>query len=248
MHKICNIENIVQYTCNTFRQKDACIRLCDVLRLAYLLTTVVNLLGIVVVVVVAVVSVVSLLSLLLLGLAPTRRAPSSKFFPRTSLLDADHMSDELLALALASFCATPVVHTLASLLPVLLSLPVLQCRHLRSVRHDKWNVNLFRAIIIESFFFFSKKYKNTILTIYYVYHRTFSSKNIEKKRNLEKYKYTLSQGRALTRKGFLSIGLPPSWLSSLHALVISILGLLLGVSFIAMEQPAPTSAPMKSLL
>lgn len=130
MHRIFNIENRpihVQY----IRQKDACIRLC-VLRLAYLLTTVVNLLGIVVVVVVAVVSVVSLLSLLLLGLAPTRRAPSSKFFPRTSLLDADHMSDELLALALASFCATPVVHTLASLLPVLLSLPVLQCRHLRS--------------------------------------------------------------------------------------------------------------------
>lgn len=96
------------------------------------LTMVTSLLGMVVVVVVAVVSVVSLLSLLLLGLAPTRSAPSSKFFPRTNLLDAGHMSDALFALTLASFCATPVVHTLASLLPVLLSLPVLQCRHLRS--------------------------------------------------------------------------------------------------------------------
>lgn len=184
-------------------------------------------LGIVVVVVVAVVSVVSLLSLLLLGLAPTRRAPSSKFFPRTSLLDADHMSDELLALALASFCATPVVHTLASLLPVLLSLPVLQCRHLRSDRQAE-----------RKSFSFSQQIRVIECSIEKI-----------KKRKLEKiHKYTLSQGRALTRKGFLSIGLPPSWLSSLHALVISILGLLLGVSFIAMEQPAPTSAPMKSLL
>lgn len=97
------------------------------------LTMAVSLLGmVVVVVVVAVVSVVSLLSLLLLGLAPTRSAPSSKFFPRVNLFDPGHMSDVLFALALASFCATPVVHTLASLLPVLLSLPVLQCRHLRS--------------------------------------------------------------------------------------------------------------------
>lgn len=99
------------------------------------LTMAVSLLGmVVVVVVVAVVSVVSLLSLLLLGLAPTRSAPSSKFFPRVNLFDAGHMSDVLFALALASFWATPVVHTLASLLPVLLSLPVLQCRHLRSGR------------------------------------------------------------------------------------------------------------------
>lgn len=187
-------------------------------------------LGIVVVVVVAVVSVVSLLSLLLLGLAPTRRAPSSKFFPRTSLLDADHMSDELLALALASFCATPVVHTLASLLPVLLSLPVLQCRHLRSDRQAE---------------------RKSFSSSQQIRYNRVIERSIEKikKRKLEKiHKYTLSQGRALTRKGFLSIGLPPSWLSSLHALVISILGLLLGVSFIAMEQPAPTSAPMKSLL
>lgn len=100
---------------------------------------------------------------------------------------------------------------------------------------DKWNVN--HSLFLN---------KYDIIVSSTALSRNESEKE---KRKLEKiHKYTLSQGRALTRKGFLSIGLPPSWLSSLHALVISILGLLLGVSFIAMEQPAPTSAPMKSLL
>lgn len=108
--------------------------------------------GIVVVVVVAVVSVVSLLSLLLLGLTPTRSAPSSKFLPRANLLDDVQMSDEFFAVALANFCATPVVHTLASLLPVLLSLPVLQCRHLRSFRkRTKEDVSIDRSFAFAYF-------------------------------------------------------------------------------------------------
>lgn len=113
-----------------------CTETCRIrytLKIRCALTIIVAFVGIVVVVVVAVVSVVSLLSLLLLGLTPTKSAPSSMFLPRANLRDDGQMSDEFFALALASFCATPVVHTLASLLPVLLSLPVLQCRHLRSV-------------------------------------------------------------------------------------------------------------------
>lgn len=92
--------------------------------------------SVVVVVVVAVVVsvVVSLLSLLLFGLID--RVPSSKFLPRALRRD-DQPSAEFLVLPLTYFGATPVVHTLASLLPVLLSLPVLQCRHRRSMHARK---------------------------------------------------------------------------------------------------------------
>lgn len=102
--------------------------------------------GIVMVVVVTVVSVVSLLSLLLLGRTPTKSAPSSKFLARPNLRDDGQMSDEFFTFALANFCATPVVHTLASLLPVLLSLPVLQCLHLRSFSNT-WTSRLSRISI-----------------------------------------------------------------------------------------------------
>lgn len=88
--------------------------------------------SVVVVVVAVVVSVVSLLSLLLFGLITVDSAPSSKFLPRTYRVRDDQPS-EFFALPLPYFWATPVVHTLASLLPVLLSLPVLQCRHRRSM-------------------------------------------------------------------------------------------------------------------
>lgn len=54
-------------------------------------------------------------------------------------------------------------------------------------------------------------------------------------------------GLVLELRGFLRRGLPPSWLSSLYARVMRILGLFFGVSHIAMEHPAPKSAPIKSL-
>jgi len=85
-----------------------------------------------VVVVAVVVSVVSLLSLLLFGLIVVDNVPSSKFLPRMYRVRDDKPS-KFFALPLPYFEATPVVHTLASLLPVLLSLPVLQCRNRRSV-------------------------------------------------------------------------------------------------------------------
>lgn len=93
--------------------------------------------SVVVVVVVAVVVsvVVSLLSLLLFGLIAVGRVPSSRFLSRA--LRRDQPSSEFFALPLTYFGATPVVHTLVSLLPVLLSLPVLQCRHRRSIHVRK---------------------------------------------------------------------------------------------------------------
>lgn len=80
--------------------------------------------------VVVVVSVVSLLSLLLFGLITIGRAAASGRF----LFRRDVQPSVVpLALPLTCFGGTPVVHTLASLLPVLLSLPVLHCLHRRSV-------------------------------------------------------------------------------------------------------------------
>lgn len=100
--------------------------------------------NVVVVVVAVVVSVVSLLSLLLLGPIAVDSAPSSKFLPRTCRRDEEPFrTDEFFALPLAFLGATPVVHMLASLLPVLLSLPVLQCRHRRSV-HARRNDSSFK--------------------------------------------------------------------------------------------------------
>ena len=81
--------------------------------------------SVVVVVVAVVVSVVSLLSLLLFGLIAIDKTPSSKFLPRTYRVRDDQLS-EFFVLLLPYFGATPVIHMLASLLPVLLSLPVLQ--------------------------------------------------------------------------------------------------------------------------
>lgn len=97
-----------------------------------ILTTVRDLSNVVVVVVAVVVSVVSLLSLLLFGLIEVDSGPSSKFLPRTYRRD-DQPSMEFLALPLTDFGVTLVVQTLASLLPVLLSLPVLQSRHRCSI-------------------------------------------------------------------------------------------------------------------
>ena len=85
-----------------------------------------------VVVVVAVVSVPSLLSLLVLPRKPTIRAPSSSVWTRLKRLPAGQFSIEFFRFARAIFGVIPVVHTLASLLPVLLSLPVLMCLQRRS--------------------------------------------------------------------------------------------------------------------
>jgi len=54
-------------------------------------------------------------------------------------------------------------------------------------------------------------------------------------------------GLLLELRDFLRRGLPPSWLSSLYARVMRILGLLFEVSYIAIEHPAPESVPVKSL-
>lgn len=97
------------------------------------LTTTRDFSRVVVVVVAVVVSVVSLLSLLLFALIDAIVDEfSSKFLPRACRWD-DQPSVELLALPLTDFGVTLVVQTLASLLPVLLSLPVLQSRHRRSM-------------------------------------------------------------------------------------------------------------------
>lgn len=91
-----------------------------------------------------VVSVVSLLSLLLLGLIEVESAPSSRFLPRTYRL-GDQPSVEFFALLPLTYLGgTPVVHTLASLLPVLLSLPVLQCLHRRSVHARETSASLYK--------------------------------------------------------------------------------------------------------
>lgn len=93
-----------------------------------------------VVVVAVVVSVVSLLSLLLFGLNVVDSASSSsKFLPCTFRRD-DKSLVEFFALLLT--CLTPVVHTLVSLLPVLLSLPILQFRHRRSVHARETRISL----------------------------------------------------------------------------------------------------------
>lgn len=84
-----------------------------------------------VVVVAVLVSVVSLLSLLLFGLSAVDSASSSSKFLPCKLRRDDKSLVEFFALLLT--CLTPVVHTLVSLLPVLLSLPMLQFRHRRSV-------------------------------------------------------------------------------------------------------------------
>lgn len=93
----------------------------------------------VVVVVAVVVSVVSLLSLLLFGLITVDSGASSKFLPRTYRRDDQPSIEFLDALPLTDFGVTLVVQMLASLLPVLLSLPVLQFRHRRSMHaRYKW--------------------------------------------------------------------------------------------------------------
>lgn len=82
---------------------------------------------------VVVVSVVSLLSLLLLARKLVNKsAPSSSVRTRVKRLPTGQFSIVFFKFPLVTRGVIPVVHTLASLLPVLLSLPVLICRHLRS--------------------------------------------------------------------------------------------------------------------